>query len=354
MPATTRSSFVNDLVLLILEASDHWWPEDFTRLACVSPSWLFHVRKRIYACPSVGSFPASVALARALQENPDLLQFVSGLELQPILREHEATTTTAQICSIQYLLGMELKRIKLGGSLARQAQRFLNALAFPECIEEVVIDGRLQDSCWMPCRSGMEWDGLLHRFPSLRKLKLANLELDIIPPSNSQSHITLTHFTLDNVDIAEGFLCHIIGGASVNTLSISVQSSANYDEQVRLVLDNCSVQTLEYQVRANKSSWAPSFLHGDAIPLNCLRLDGYIIDRDSLQELTIRCPSLQELVIHHRNTSITSQLWTDFISSGALPSLARLELSGGTHAWTTAEILKFERASKANRILLSF
>lgn len=358
MAFATRHPFVDDLIPLILEASDHWWTQDYLRLACVSPSWLFYIQKRLYACPSIGSFAASAALVRTFEENPGLLHLVSGIELQPMLREHESVATQAP--SIQFLLGLEgLKRIKLGGQLAKQAQRFLNALAFPELVEEVVVDGGLlQEAGWLPFPSNaMEWDeGLLYRFPRLQKLRLANLELDLIPRSGT-ARFPINHLILDDVAIAGGFLCQSI--ASANTLTICTKSAVEYDEQIRLVLNHCDVDVLEYEVRANQCG-ARSILDTDAttpLPLRRLRLDGYTTDTGLLADIAQRCTTLQELSIGGRGTAVTAQEWVAFISSGALPALERLQLPGGTNAppfekWTPTDLLAIEGASKANKIQL--
>ena len=172
MASATCHPFVDDLVPLILEASDHWWTQDYLRLACVSPSWLFYIRKRLYACPSIGSFTASAALVRTFEENPGLLHLVSGIELQPMLREHESVATLAtRASSLQFLLGLEgLKRIKLGGELTKQAQRFLNALAFPELVEEVVVDGGLLPEAGFPFLP-VRWSGTKACFTGFRACK---------------------------------------------------------------------------------------------------------------------------------------------------------------------------------------
>ena len=76
-------SGVHDLIPIIIESDDHWWPRDFQRLALISPAWLTPVRKRLYAAPSLWSFRTCKLFARTLRDNPTLLSYLRGLELRP-------------------------------------------------------------------------------------------------------------------------------------------------------------------------------------------------------------------------------------------------------------------------------
>lgn len=329
-----RNPFVDDLIPLILDSSDHWWTPDYLRFARVSPAWLFYVRKRLYNCPSVCSFAAIASLAGSLQANPELLPLVSGIELRPGCTKRSGGVLTAkQAAGIRFLLGLELKRVKLGGQLTRRAERFLNMLGCPENIEDLVVDGAGLEDGMGPLAS-MEWDeSILHRFPKLKRLELANLELDIIPPSTPPSApIPINHLILTNVDLSNGsFLCQM--AASISSLSICAKSAHEYDEQVRLALENCSLRTLQYQV-CSSSKTERSFLDADAnmtFTLHRLAFDGYV-DSSFLAGIALRCVELEELLITGRTVAVTPPEWMNFIRTYSSPaSLKRLGLPEGTN-----------------------
>ncbi|KAF5336963.1 hypothetical protein D9611_003361 [Ephemerocybe angulata] len=362
MATLIRSPFVDDLIPLILDISDHWWTEDYLRLAYVSSPWLYYVRKRLYACPSISSFTASQALAETLQGNPELLRLVSGIELQPMAtRQPGNVVTGAQAASMHYLLGLEgLKKVRLGGQMARQAERFLNSLAFPDHVEELVVDGGMlgEGPGFSP---SLEWDeSMLYRFTNLQTLRLANVELDIIAPSAPAAprQLPINHLILDNVDILDGFLCQMVGGAVVNSLSICAKSPCEYDEQVRLVLDNCDVQALQYEVSSALRA-EQSFLAGEPgqLPLRRLRLEGHSMDIGMLSEIAQRCTGLQELIIGGRSVAITPQEWEGFITTRPLTALERIGLPGGSHLppfvkWTPADFIALQSASESQRLQL--
>ncbi|KAJ2928813.1 hypothetical protein H1R20_g8327, partial [Candolleomyces eurysporus] len=206
-------------------------------------------------------------------------------------------------------------------------------LAYAENVEELIVDGAGLDDAMGPLAS-LEWDeSILYRFPSLKTVELANLELDIIPSSTPPSaHVPINHLILTNVDLASGsFLCQM--GASIVSLSICAKSAYEYDEQVRLALENCGLQALTYQVC---SSGKPerSFLDADAnmtFALRSLTLEGYV-DSTFLADLTLRCTELEELRITGRSVAVTALEWTDFIRGYSAPaSLKRLGLPGGTN-----------------------
>lgn len=244
-----------------------------------------------------------------------------------------STLTAKQAAGIRYLLSLELKRVKLGGQLARRAERFLSMLACSENVEELVIDGAgLEDG--MGTLASLEWDeSILYRFPSLKTVELANLELDIIPPSThpSSAPIPINHLILTNVDLASGsFLCQM--GVSISSLSICAKSASEYDEQVRLALENFGLQALSYQV-CSSGTTERTFLP-DANMTSSLRrlaLDGYA-DSAFLAEIALRCAELEELHITGRTVAVTALEWTEFMRTFSAPaSLKRLGLPGGAN-----------------------
>lgn len=46
----TTFKFVDDLVHLILESHENWWPRDLVRLSLVWSAWLGPTQKRLFGC----------------------------------------------------------------------------------------------------------------------------------------------------------------------------------------------------------------------------------------------------------------------------------------------------------------
>ena len=199
----TRSQsprFIDDLVYLILESDDHWWPRDLIRLARVSLAWLGPVQKRLYARPSIRSFRACGLLARTLTENPCLLSLLHGIDMRPSIGfdVDDRGLSTMEMASLRYILSLDgLKSLTLGGELAVQAERFLHSLVHADAVTELHIDGThcAGYGSHLRCQkaASLEWDEIMaFKFPNLRKLKLCNLELDILhPPMPYDSFMSL-------------------------------------------------------------------------------------------------------------------------------------------------------------------
>ncbi|EAU92910.2 hypothetical protein CC1G_03697 [Coprinopsis cinerea okayama7 len=361
MAETGKPQFIDDLVPLILESTEHWWPRDYARLALVSPSWLYYVQKRIYACPTLYTFQSCALLANALQRNPSLTHLITGIEFRPTHDECRGQVTGEHFEGIRFLLSLQgLKRVVIGGQLSRRAERFLNTLSCPEAVEELVVDGSV---CQDSLVASLEVDeSFFFRFCNLNTLKLVNLEVDLIPPPTTIPLTTpINHLILANVDILGGHLGQVISGSSLDLLSVHACLPHDYDEQIRCILDSCQVEALHYSVsQACAESNARSFLSVAATEgtgLRALYIDGHFVDQGTLSDLAECCPSLQELAVAGRSVRVTVEEWCSFIKSRALPGLHKLRLPSGTNTppfkkWTGGDWQALKAACLANDIQL--
>ncbi|PPQ69065.1 hypothetical protein CVT25_004242 [Psilocybe cyanescens] len=357
-----RSPFVNDLIPLILDANHNWWTRDYVVLSSVSSPWLYHTRKRLYPCPTVYSFRAAVLLAATLSGSPLLASLVEGISLQPIIQDLQShRPQPAELRALRYLLGLEgLHRIALGGELAVKAERFLRLIANPDEVEELHIDGSII-SHRLSSSASLEWDeSLAFGFPSLNKLRLTHIELDIIPPS--MPYITsITQLILDNIHIIDGYLLNLVNGAkSLDRLHVTTSDPDVFGEELRLVLTSCAVRCLHYEAqKVNKAD--PFVVHivpTNAASLRCLHLHGLFVDLAVLTVVNDICLNLVELTISGRAMRISPQEWADFIRSGAFSSLQRLSLPWGTNGppfltWPESDIKNIQEACASRTISLS-
>lgn len=362
------SSFINDLVYLILESSDHWWPRDLLRLATVSSAWLSPVRKRLYACPSIRSYRACSLLARSLTKNPCLLSLLHGIDIRPSGFDTDDMELSAkEMASLRYILSLDgLESLTLGGELAVQSERFLHALVHPEAITELQIDGsHTAGYSYLHCRkaASLEWDEVMaFKFPNLRKLKLCNLELDILHPPMPYN-LQVTDLQLHGVDITSGHLPHLFheSWSSLRRLSVVATRASEFDEQLRLTLDVCgpSLETLYYEVLDARSDCA--LFDDDAAPLPSLRylwLNGVEIHSHTLSIIQRVCHRLEDLSISGRVVWISPGDWVSFLTSGALPSLRILSTPSGTYCppfahWSQEMWQSVRDASTTRNIRLS-
>lgn len=358
-PYTARP-FIDDLIPLILDSNDHWWPRDFVRLATVSPSWLFYVRKRLYAFPTIHTFPACALLARTLSTNPSLIPLISGLNLRPMVTLDDCSQklSTKDMTGLRHLLTLDLRRLIFGGQLSLKAERFLSLLSNPEAVNDLHIDGSLlADS--LCSRPTLEWDeSMTFRFSNLKRLQLTHLDLDIIPPSISYP-LPASQLVLEDVDITGGFICQMTNGGSIDILHVLTKRAEEFDEQIRLVLDSCTVGCLEYEVRGEVPSTrfiidadSPDypFLHG-------LHLRGLQVDVGTLTGIEARCQNLVEFTVCGRMVRATAKEWSELIGSGSFGSLKRLGLPGGTNSppfvsWPLAEVRGVHDACASRNIRL--
>ena len=336
--------FINDLVPLIFESHNHWWPRDLVALATVSPYWSIYARRRLYAHPTIYSFPASTLLARTLTENPSLIPLIRGITLRPmktsdLTRQLEACA----LSTLRSLLALEgLIRVTLGGELAVKAARFLKLIAVPDVVEELHIDGSLVGHR-LSCPPSLEWDeSMTIQFPNLKKLRLTRIELDISPPS-IQIPLTISSLYLEDVNIIHGFLPHLLNGTpSLEQLHVNTKDAAVYNEQIQLVLASCAVRCLHYEVERER--------HGDAFlpdgdnskTIRCLHLRGLFVDLGLVTGISVMCRNLVELVVCGREVRVEAKQWATLISSGGFESLRRLGLPWGN--WTNDEVEEVQSA----------
>ena len=245
---------------------------------------------------------------------------------------------------IRHLLTLDLPRLTFGGQLSRKAERFLNLLSNPEAVNDLHIDGTLlADS--LCSRPSLEWDeNMTFRFPNLKRLRLTHLDLDIIPPSISYP-LPASQLVLEAVDISGGYICQMINGGSIDFLHVLTKGAEEFDEQIRLVLDSCSVGCLEYEVRGEVPS--TRFIIDAASPdypfLHGLHLRGLQVDVGTLIGIEARCQNLVELTVCGRMVRVTAKEWSELIGSGSFGSLKRLGLPWGTNSppfvpWPSAAV----------------
>ena len=327
--------FIHDLVSLILESNDHWWPRDLASLSRVSLAWLEPARRLLYATPRIYHFQACSKLARTLSDNPSLAHLVKGVDLQPLLRgaDQHFGEFRASLKSILALDG--LQSITLGGYLAIKAERFLNIVGDPSSVTSLHIDGsqlsHLSASFSSP---SLEWDeSIAFKFPSLEKLRLTDIELEIMFPSIPYQ-LHLSDLALENVTITDGYLCHLLHETpSLSRLCIQSGSALDFDEQIKLVLASCAVQTLEYEVRREQPISFTIFDTNSAnlLSMRSLRLAGIPADSHFLALISQQCRNLEELIIVGRTVRILPHDWVTFITTRLLSSLRTIGLSWGTN-----------------------
>ncbi|KAJ3499647.1 hypothetical protein NLJ89_g10080 [Agrocybe chaxingu] len=354
-----RCEFIDDLIPLILDADDHWWPRHFARLATVSPAWQYYVNKRLYPYPDIHSFASARLLADTLMEQPSLASLVAGISLRPVAKDSSSRRPKpAELKAVRYLLSLEgLKRIALGGELAVQTERFLRLIADPDSLTDLHVDGSALADC-LSTRPSLEWDeSLTFSFPALQKLRLTHLELDIIPPSMPHPS-SLSTLVLENVHIISGQLTHLLNGAaSLDRLHFTTVDPVGSDEQLKVVLASCTVGCLHYEtLKATHSNEFVFDLDANcAESLRCLHLDGHFVDLGVLNSVGRLCRNLVELVVSGRAVRVSSQEWARFIRSGALSSLRRLGLPSGTNIppfglWLSKEVEEIRDACASRQV----
>lgn len=346
-PASTMSPsrFIDDLIPLILQADDHWWPRDLVALAALSSSWHFFVSKRLYTYPIIHSFPAACLLARTLAENSFLASIITGICLRPVVKAPSRCPKFAELKAVRQLLALEgLARISIGGELAVNAERFLKFIAYPDILQELHVDGTLLDGRLTSCPS-LEWDdSLAFAYPELRKLRLTSLELDISPPSSPYAS-TISSLVVENVHILNGHLSHLVNGAeALDRLHITTNDPTVCDDEIRLMLASCAVGCLHYDMKkdCNTNRLLLEASSESLASLRCLHLDGLFVDALVLRTLEETCHNLVELVVSGRAVRVSVQEWVNFICSDGFKSLRRLGLPWGTNsppfsAWIAAD-----------------
>lgn len=337
-----RSEFVDDLIPLILDAYDHWWPCHLAKFALVSPTWLFYTQRRLYSHPDIHTFSAARRLEATLADNPYLASLVKAISLQPAWyggRGHaRALSSAAKV--IRSLVGLDgLRRISFGGYVADNAAIFLRLIANPDLIEELHICGHES----FASSTVFEWDeSFTFGFPNLKKLRLSYMELCVMPPSVPYP-APFTHVILENVDFKQGNILQLLNGTtSLDCLHVT-SSACSVGEPRLVLLSGCALGCLHfesnYPVRRDLFQDLDA-RHGEAV--RCLHLDGCFLDMGILAGWSEIFGNLEELGVSGRYVRVLSKEWVQFINSGALPSLRQLFLPFGRNsppfvAWTTAE-----------------
>ncbi|KAG6861206.1 hypothetical protein C0995_002555 [Termitomyces sp. Mi166 len=326
-----RSRFVDDLVYLILESSDHWWPGDLVQLAQVSSAWLGPVRRRLFAFPTVHSFRASTRIARALSDNPSLLSLIRGVELRP-MPVHGEHVNSQDRSSVNMILGIDgLQRITLGGLLSVRAERFLHRVIDAHAVSTLHIDGSLMaNSISLADCPSLDWDeSLAFQFCNLKTLHLNDIELAISHPSLPYQ-LSLSELHFDHVAFTRGYIAQLLHETpSLLRLRMKSAQTSELDEQIRCVLNSCAVEILEIEVDV-EGPFEHRIFDNPSLSVRSLRLSGVRADIDTLNSIGTHCPNLEDLAISGRMITVVSSEWASFIASGHLPRLRSLELP-----WTT-------------------
>jgi len=342
-----KYEFIEDLIPLILDADEHWWQSHLAALATVSQAWLYYVRKRLYACPDIRTFGGVQKLADAVEANEYLGTLVKGISLQPLMSNSPEPVWRGMVGArrgMRILLGLEgLKKITLGGDMGMKADRYIRYIGKPEGVEEMHLNGSRQ-LIW-PRVVG--WDEMLmFGFPRLKRIRLSEVDVDVSTAGVGYP-ASFTELILEDVHIMYGRLVQMLNGASrLRCLHVSIGSYGLVDEeQLREVLMSCAVECLHYDVRRGSTRWNPfADLDGECgRRVRCLHLDGHMMDAGSLDTLRRVFGNVEELVVGGRLVRVSAGEWARFVAGGALGSLRRLRLPGGTNwppyaQWSTAEV----------------
>ncbi|KAJ3551373.1 hypothetical protein NM688_g4743 [Phlebia brevispora] len=334
-----RPRIIDDLVPIILESNDHWWPRDFQRLALVSPAWVGPVRQSLYAYPHLRTFHACNLFARTMMENPYILSLVKGIDLRPAIPMGCTYSLSEQdMTSLRFILNLKgLRTVTLGGELAVQAGRFLQMMSHTRTICSLHIDGSdLEDSdsfCWRQSPS-LEWnEAIAFRFVGLRELKLTHLQLSISDPPLPYA-LPIMNLILDNVSLAHGSIQHLCHESwdAVRSLSVSLKIEEHPDVIVRELLECCTnLECLRYE---SCDGGAHGDIFADDAPLTSLRtlvLADIDINPQVLLMLNQACQSMEQLSVLGRAVRLKQQEWANILHSGAFPSLRRLCIPCGSN-----------------------
>ncbi|KAI0639243.1 hypothetical protein C8Q77DRAFT_1163570 [Trametes polyzona] len=359
---------VDDLIPIILESDDHWWPRDFQRLALISPAWVLPVRKRLYAHPSIRSYRACRLLARAFAANPELVSYVRRLELRPMADE-DTVLDELEMQSVRCILGLKgLQCVTLGGDLAVASHRFLNVMTDTRAVTDLHIDGCMITSkghpgTLAPVVPSLEWDdAVAFRFPNLRSLTLSNVLLTIIP-SMMDRPAGLTRLTLDNVDVEFGFLPDICQGSweTLRELRVIRGNAVELEDGIRSMLELCeNLETLHCE-GLDLLYHASIFDEEQPPPCPNLRklcISSFDTSPNALQAIARSCPQLEELRVLGRIIRISPSEWASFVTSKRLPSLRRLVPPSGTNQppftfWSATEQEGLREACDAQGVTLA-
>lgn len=322
-PYEAEPRIVDDLIPLILESNDHWWPRDLQRLALVSPGWRLHVARRLYACPVLPSFKACSQLARTLTENPQIQKLIQGIELRPMMRSSASRVVDeTSMAGLRRLLALQnLQRVILGGELAAEAERFLNALMFADTITDLHIDGsdlfeKSQTSSGQ--EPSLEWDECIaFKFPRLRRFTLSNISLVIIPPSIKYP-FQLTTLVLRNVHLVDGDLTDLCHHSWDHLISIKYETVSldPIEGPIDELLTKCSrLEALHFDAPQSSIS----------LPWNALLRELHLTALDmtlsNIRLIARSCPNLEHLSVSDSMVQISTEDWVACFQANMFPCL---------------------------------
>ena len=335
-PSTEKSPrIVDDLIPVILESDDHWWPRDLHRLALVSPAWVGSVRRRLYACPKLHSFHACTLFTRTVSRSSHLLALIRGIDLRPVITQ-SPTLTEEDMASLRFVLNLQgLQTVTLGGELALRVERFIQMMCHAHSIISLHIDGSYlsRDMTYHQAAS-LNWDDSIasRLVRSLRTLRLTDLHLDVTP-SDIPLPLRVQSLILENVSVESGSIedLHLESWASLRHLSISSSSPQSSESLALPLLECCEhLESLSYEACGGT---AHGELFEQDLPtfptLRELRLFDVDLNPQTLTFLTGACRHLVQLSVLGRAPQLSGQDWMDLLQSGALPSLRVLETSSG-------------------------
>ncbi|KAL6304270.1 hypothetical protein BKA93DRAFT_898317 [Sparassis latifolia] len=321
---------VDDLIPIILENNDHWWPRDFQRLAVVSSAWVAPVRKCLYTRPILSMFRACHLFVRALTENPSLRSFVQGVDLCPVPDDTVCHGIIEKMMAhVRFILGLQgIRSVKLGGALAVSAERFIDAVTSSNTIVDLCIDGSALRTFCLFSGPPLLWDGILaSKFTSLRTLRLSCVEFTV-PPLPTSYPMPLTELYLENVDITGNLPVDLCQGPwyTLRTLGVRAKSAVGNDYHIRCMIQRCvNLETLRYEVRDTHGHGA-IFDH-ESPPRHSLRqllLSGLDVTPQSLDDIALCCRNLEELTVLGHLVRISSTDWASWLASDTLPALRAL------------------------------
>ncbi|KAF7789898.1 hypothetical protein EIP86_000846 [Pleurotus ostreatoroseus] len=365
MSATSKTSLsashtpriVDDLISIILESNDHWWPRDFQRLALISPGWLGPIRRRLYACPSLQTFRACNLFVRTVKENPHLLGLVQGIDLRPTIPVGSCFALSEQdMTSVRFILNLKgLRTVTIGGELAIQAERFIQMMSDTRTIISLHVDGNsIEDSevlCWRQLPS-LEWnETIAYRFTGLRSLRLTGLQLSLSDPPLPYA-MRVQELVLDDVTVPQGSIQHLCHESwdSVRSLVVSSKAAEDPDEILRDLLECCiNLEELHYE-SCGAGARGDIFMEDVPLPsLRALRLYDIDIGPHVLWAVHETCKSLETLSVLGRTVQLKHQDWIGFLGSGALPSLRTLCVPSGSNQPPLGFVLWTEDANQQLR-----
>lgn len=369
-PPAQKPRIVDDLVPIILESNDHWWPKDLQRLALVSPAWVGPIRRRLYARPKLHSFHACTLFANTVQANRHLLPLIQGLDLRPTVSDG-IPVSDRDMANLGFVLNLNgLVTVTLGGELAIHAERFIHMMANTHTITSLHIDGsdiiRRSGSITSPYTPSLTWDdSIAFRFSrSLRTLRITHIHLSITEPDIPYG-MRVRDLILEDATIDTGFIQDLLheSWAHLRHLTVSSTIPQIVDDIVAPLLESCeNLESLSCE--ACGGAVDGELFEEDLPALSTLReihLYDIDINAQSLALLAQSCRGLRKLSVLGRKLRLPAQEWVQLLQLKALPALRVLEISSGSNQppsgflrWPQQTCSELRSACDARSISLSY